>query len=318
VIVGLVMIAGGVAAGVFGSLLGLGGGVLIVPLLTFGFGLPIREAVAVSLVCVIVTSSASAGVYLQRQVANLRLGMTLELFTALGALAGGLIAFSLSEQVLAALFSGLLLYVAITMVRKREPAKPRADAVVAVAPPTPIGVPPAEASEELAAAVPPTVPDEAVAAAVRAPTEAEAAAATAPAAPSLIDQLSQPDYRVRNLGPGIAGSVGAGVISALLGVGGGIIKVPLMNLLMGVPLRVATATSNLMIGVTASASAIVYLLRGGIDPLVAGPTAVGVFVGASIGSRIAHRVDVRILRMLFVIVLLYTAFQMALRALGQA
>jgi uncharacterized membrane protein YfcA len=162
------------------------------------------------------------------------------------------------------------------------------------------------------------VPDEAVAAAVRAPTEAEAAAATAPAAPSLIDQLSQPDYRVRNLGPGIAGSVGAGVISALLGVGGGIIKVPLMNLLMGVPLRVATATSNLMIGVTASASAIVYLLRGGIDPLVAGPTAVGVFVGASIGSRIAHRVDVRILRMLFVIVLLYTAFQMALRALGQA
>ena len=312
--VGLIMIAGGVAAGIFGSLLGLGGGLLIVPLLTFGFNLPIREAVAVSLVCVIVTSSASAGVYLQRQVANLRLGMTLELFTALGALAGGLIAFSLSDRVLAALFAVLLVYVAITMLRRREPAKPRAEAVVAVAPPTPPGVPPAEASEELAAAVPPMVSDEAVAAAVH---EAPAGAASA-ATPTLIDRLSQPDYRVRNLGGGVVGSIGAGVISALLGVGGGIIKVPLMNLLMGVPLRVATATSNLMIGVTASASAIVYLLRGGIDPLVAGPTAVGVFVGASIGSRIAHRVDVRVLRMLFVVVLLYTALQMLLRALGGA
>ena len=106
------------------------------------------------------------------------------------------------------------------------------------------------------------------------------------------------------------------MISAVLGVGGGIIKVPLMNLVMGVPLRIATATSNLMIGVTASASAIVYLLRGGIDPWVAGPTAVGVFLGASIGSRIAHRVDVRVLRTLFVVVLLYTAVQMVLRAVA--
>ena len=161
--------------------------------------------------------------------------------------------------------------------------------------------------------MPPTVSDAAVAAAVL-----ETPAGGGPAAKtSLIDRLSHPDYRIRNLGGGVAGSVGAGVISALLGVGGGIIKVPLMNLLMGVPLRVATATSNLMIGVTASASVIIYLLRGGIDPLVAGPTAVGVFVGASIGSRIAHRVDVRVLRMLFVVVLLYTAFQMLVRALGQ-
>ena len=97
-IVGLLMLAGGAAAGVFGSLLGLGGGVLIVPLLTLGFGLPLREAVGVSLVCVIMTSSAAAGVYLERHVANLRLGMTLELFTALGALVGGSIAFLLDER----------------------------------------------------------------------------------------------------------------------------------------------------------------------------------------------------------------------------
>ena len=85
---------------------------------------------------------------------------------------------------------------------------------------------------------------------------------------------------------------------------------------MGVPLRVATATSNLMIGITASASAVIYLIRGGIDPYVAGPTAIGVFVGATIGSRLAHRVDVRVLRWLFVVVLAYTAVQMLLRALG--
>jgi uncharacterized membrane protein YfcA len=128
--------------------------------------------------------------------------------------------------------------------------------------------------------------------------------------------LSGPGYTIARFPLGIVGSVFAGIVSALFGVGGGIVKVPLMNLAMGVPLRVATATSNLMIGITASASAIVYFLRGGIDPYVAGPTAVGVFIGALAGSRVAHRVDVRILRLLFVVVLSYTAFQMALRAIG--
>ncbi len=112
------------------------------------------------------------------------------------------------------------------------------------------------------------------------------------------------------------GSLGAGVVSALLGVGGGIVKVPLMHLVMGVPLKVATATSNLMIGVTAAASAIVYLVRGGIDPYVAGPTAVGVFVGALVGSRLATRIDVGLLRVFFVGVLVLTAAQMAARAFG--
>jgi uncharacterized membrane protein YfcA len=264
------MIAGGFAAGVFGSLLGLGGGVLIVPLLTLGFGLPLREAVGVSLVAVIVTSSASAGVYLQKHVANLRLGMTLELFTASGALVGGLVAFTLSEQVLAGLFTVLLLYTAFTMARRQDEV---------TAP-----------SEPLADEIPGSEPE-----------------------PSATDQ--PPPYAIRNLRWGIVGSLFAGLVSAVLGVGGGLVKVPLMNVAMGVPLRVAAATSNLMIGITAAASAIIYLLRGGIDPYVAGPTAVGVFVGASLGSRTAHRVDVRVLRMLFVIVLLVTAWQMAGKAI---
>jgi hypothetical protein len=264
------MLGAGIAAGVFGSLLGLGGGILIVPLLTLGFGLPLLTAIGVSLVCVIMTSGAAAGVYLERHVANLRLGMTLELFTACGALAGGLIAFLLPERVLEGLFSALLLYVAFTMARRREqPAKDAND-------------------------------------------EPEAGAAL----PGIAATLSGPGYRIRRLGLGAIGSVFAGVISALLGVGGGLVKVPVMHVIMGVPLRVATATSNLMIGITASASAIIYLLRGGIDPYVAAPTGIGVFLGASLGSRVAHRIDLRVLRVLFVVILLYTAAQMIQRALS--
>jgi uncharacterized membrane protein YfcA len=278
VIVGLWMIGGGAAAGVFGSLLGLGGGILIVPLLTLGFGLPLREAVGVSLVSVMMTSSAAAGVYLERHVANLRLGMTLELFTAIGALLGGSVAFLLDERLLSLLFAVLLAYVAITMFQARSgEAELGIDTPDAGADPMPAGGPASR--------------------------------------PSVLDQLGGDGYRVRNLGRGVLGALGAGVASALLGIGGGIIKVPLMHLAMGVPLRVATATSNLMIGITAAASAVIYLIHGGIDPYVAGPTGIGVFVGATAGSRLGHRVDLRLLRLLFVVVLGYTAFEMLLRAL---
>src|SRR3954447_14531214 len=134
---GLVLLVGGAAVGLFGSLLGLGGGILLVPLLTLGFGRPLREAVAISLVSVIVTSSAGAGVYLRRHVANLRLGMVLELFTATGALVGGLIAFSLPVPVLQALFAILLTWVAVSMIRRREPPRAAAPAL-----PEPDGVVP--------------------------------------------------------------------------------------------------------------------------------------------------------------------------------
>jgi uncharacterized membrane protein YfcA len=287
--VGLLMLAGGVAAGVFGSLLGLGGGILIVPFLTLVLGLPVRDAVGVSLVSVIVTSGASAAVFLERRVANLRLGMVLELFTATGAVAGGAIAFLLDDRLVAALFAVLLAYVAISMLRRTRQA-------------TDMGAPPALASDDGA-----TAGAERQGAAISAAMTEEGA---------FLERLSGPGYQVRRLGLGAAGSVFAGVVSAVLGIGGGLVKVPVMHLVMGVPLRVATATSNLMIGITASTSAIVYLLRGGIDPFVAGPTAVGVFLGATLGSRTAHRIDLRLLRLLFAAVLLYTAVQMARRALG--
>jgi uncharacterized membrane protein YfcA len=269
-VIGALLVAGGSAAGLFGSLLGLGGGVLIVPLLTFGFGRPLREAVGVSLVCVIVTSSAAAGAYLRGGSANLRLGMVLALFTVTGALVGGLIAFLVPDRALAGLFAILLGYVAWTMARGARRATPTVPVADDPAPP---------------------------------PTER----------PGVLDA---PGYRPRRLVPASISSIGAGVLAALLGVGGGVINVPTMHLLMGVPVRVAAATSNLIIGITAVASAVIYLLRGGIDPYLAGPTAIGVFLGASAGARVAHRVDVRLLRLLFVVVLGFTALQMARRATG--
>ena len=284
--VGLLMLLGGFAAGVFGSLLGLGGGILIVPLLTLGFGLDLRSAVGVSLVCVIMTSSAAAGVYLERHVANLRLGMSLELFTAIGALVGGSIAFLVDERLLSVLFAVLLGYVAFSMIRVPEQS-------------------PGDGAGEFDGGPGPE-PE---------PIPAPVALSPAGVATTFLASVSGPDYAVRNIGRGIVGATGAGVASALLGIGGGIVKVPLMHVSMGVPLRVATATSNLMIGITAAASAVIYLLRGEIDPYVAGPTAIGVFLGASFGSRVAHRIGLRYLRLLFVLVIVYTAIQMLLRAI---
>ena len=284
---GLILLGGGAAVGLFGSLLGLGGGILLVPLMTLGFGLPLREAVAISLVSVIVTSSAGAGVYLRRHLANLRLGMVLELFTACGALLGGLIAFSLPAPVLEGLFAILLTWVAISMLRRASPAP---------AAPAPVDdgamVDDAAISRDEGLRAPSGDGD-------RAPAEAAAVVDSiepASAPPSLQpadapftsaafgDSLSGPGYHVVRLRFGMVGAVFAGIVSALLGVGGGIIKVPLMTLAMGVPMKVATATSNMMIGITATSSAVIYLLRDEIDPYVAGPVALGVFVGASFGA----------------------------------
>ncbi len=328
-IAGLVLLASGIAVGVFGSLLGLGGGILLVPVLTLGFGLPLREAVAISLVSVIVTSSASAGVYLQRHTANLKLGMVLELFTAMGALAGGLIAFMLPVAVLEALFAVLLTWVAVSMIRRRTAPTAVSAAVVADGDPAnpPGGVwrdgastdaepeTPARVSTVAAAPVAGT-PDAGVSDGGGGLATKGGGDLTIGGGGDLASDLSGPGYHVERIRFGMVGAVFAGVVSALLGVGGGIIKVPLMNLAMGVPLKIATATSNMMIGITATSSAVIYLLRDEIDPYVAGPVALGVFVGASFGSRVVNRIDVRYLRWLFVVVLLATAAQMAIKALG--
>ncbi len=249
------MAIGGLIAGLFGSLLGLGGGVLIIPMLTLVFGIPMKEAVGTSLICVIATSCGAASLYVKKHLADIRLGMTLELATTIGAIAGGLVAGIIKPEVLAILFSLLLVYIAFSMTRRRVEKNVEGNS------------------------------------------------------------SSPQDYEVNNLPLGMGASFFAGNVSGLLGVGGGVIKVPTMYLLMGVPLKIAAATSNFMIGVTATAGAFVYYARGEVDLLVSGSTMIGVFLGALIGSRILHLIKTEYLKKTFIIVLLYLSLEMLLKGL---
>jgi len=249
------MVIGGLIAGLFGSLLGLGGGVLIIPLLTLVFGVPMKEAIGTSLICVIATSSGAASLYVRKHFADIRLAMTLELATTIGAIVGGLVAGIIKPEILTILFSVLLFYIALSMIRKRP-----------------------EKNQE-----------------------------TVSSAPG--------DYQITNFSFGMGASFFAGNISGLLGVGGGVIKVPAMYLMMGVPLRIAVATSNFMIGVTATAGAFVYYARGEVDLLVSGATMIGVFLGALVGSRILHLIKMEHLKKAFIIVLLYLSVEMLFKGL---
>ena len=250
------MILGGGISGVFGSLLGLGGGILIIPLLTLVFHLPIHQAIGTSLVSVIATSTGAASVYVKSKKVDIKLGMSLELATTIGAIIGGLIAGLISQKGLSILFSGLLLYTAFVMARKREKVE----------------------TEEL--------------------------------------NVGDSSYKIVNLPLGMTASFFAGNISGLLGVGGGIIKVPAMHLLMKVPLKIATATSNFMIGVTATASAFIYYFRGDVNILVTGIITLGVFIGAFFGSRIAPKIKTKHLKLGFVFVLLYLSLKMLFGAVN--
>lgn len=265
----LLLALSGVLAGGFGALLGLGGGILIVPILTLVFGVPLTTAVGTSLVCVIATSTGAAAFNVRAGSADVRLAISLGAGTVVGAMTGAVIAGYLPERVLAGLFAALLLYTAFTMLRGlRRPALGRADG-----------------------------PEE---------------------DPSVPHGPRAPAYRSRRLPLAISGSVLAGNVSGLLGVGGGIVTVPLINLVMGAPMRVAITTSNVMIGITAAAGAYAYLFRGDLDPRLAAPVVLGVVVGAAFGARISRRMRTSWLAGLFVVVVLYVAIQMGLRAFGAA
>jgi len=240
----------GMGAGTLGALVGIGGGVVLVPLLHLGFGVPLQVAVAVSLCCVIATSSGAAATYVRDGRCDVRLGMQLELFTVAGAILGSWIAPSLPKQALQLLFGAMTLVVVRSLLR--APAR---------------------------------------------------------------DEAGSPGG-VRRLPLGCAVSFGAGALSGTLGIGGGPIKVPVMNLAMGVPFKVATATSNFMIGVTAAASVFVYAARGLLDLAVAAPTVLGVLAGASLGARLMPRVPTQRLRQLFACVLLLLGAEMMARGLG--
>lgn len=261
----LLLALSGLAAGAFGAVLGLGGGVLLVPILTLGFGVPLTAAVGTSLVCVIATSTGAAAINVRAGRADVRLGMTLGAGTVVGALTGAVIAGFLPERLLAAMFAALLAYTAFTMARGLLRGGERADDDHTLDPAAPDG----------------------------------------PAAPA---------YRTRRLPIAVGGSFLAGNVSGLLGVGGGIVTVPLIHLVMNAPMRIAVATSNFMIGLTAAAGAYAYLFRGDVDPSLAAPVVLGVAAGAAIGAALSARLRTSWLVALFVVVVLYVAVQMALRA----
>jgi len=255
----------GLIVGGLGSMLGIGGGVLLIPLLTAAFGFGIKIAIGTSIISVIATSSAAGSVYVERGITHNRLAMILETATTTGALAGGITAVLINPKILSFCFGLVLLYVVYSMRGFRL-----------------------SESSQLTGTLDTSYRD------------------------SLTGEIV--NYGVTHLSKGLGASFLAGNVSGLLGIGGGIIKVPIMNMVMGVPLRAAIATSNFMIGVTAATSAIIYYWHGYVNPAVAVPTALGVLLGARIGSVFGARVRSQRLKQIFRLILLVFAIQMFIKA----
>jgi uncharacterized membrane protein YfcA len=286
--IGLLVV--GVGAGWLGAVVGIGGGIVIVPLLVLAFGFDIRVAVATSLIAVVATSTSAGSAYVGQGRANMRLGMTLEVATTVGGVTGGLLAVLISPSLLSGLFAVMMVVTAATVARGRgedlaeEPSSDLEPAAVGGSMPAePVGW---EEPGTLAGAF----YDE--------------------------HQGKLVSYRATNLPVGSAVSLLAGAVSGLLGVGGGFLKVPAMTEGMKVPIKVAAATSNFMIGVTAIASLFVYFARGYVHPYAAAPVALGVVVGAMGGAATSSKVSPRTLRWILVVVLVVVAAQMALKAAG--
>ncbi len=250
----VVLVSLGLVAGTFGALLGLGGSILLVPVLTL-MGIPAGTAAAIGLVCVVATSSSASSVYLERGWADVRVGLPLQLATVLGALSGAWVAPLLPAALFKLLFASFLLYAAWLLWRRSEAA-----------------------------------------------TESPEGAITG--------------YQARNRGLGAGVCYVAGNVSGILGIGGGPVQVPLMHLGMGLPMKVSTATSSFMMGMTATAAALLYYQRGQMIVAMTAPLALGVFLGAQIGSRLAPRIHSRSLKRLLLSVLVVLAAGLLWNAVG--
>lgn len=267
-LVSVICLAGLVSGGL-GGLLGIGGGVFLVPFLVLVVGLPIRLALGISLTTVIATSSSVSAGTAGRQLINLRLGMLLEVATAAGGLLGGVTAQMLPEAVLRKLFGAVTAAVALVMLGRLDRRNVILDADVD---PGRLG---GQFYEEESGRI--------------------------------------VSYRVRRLPVAMIGSFLAGNLSTLLGIGGGVIKVPLLNAWCGVPLRAAAATSAFMIGVTATSGAIIYYGRGAIVPTLAAAAVLGVWVGSTLGLRFGARARAKWLKLLMAVVLLVVSVLMFAR-----
>ena len=256
-------------AGILGSLLGLGGGMIVVPALTLVLGIDIRLAIGASIISVIATSSGAAAAYVRDRLANLRVAMFLELGTTAGAITGAWLAGRMHARWLFILFGAILGYSAMAMLRKRRVAADKPHDRVPLSHKLRLHSSYFDDARGREVAYEPTRP---------------------------------------MLGLGLMYI--AGIVSGLLGIGSGALKVPAMDLAMELPIKVSTATSNFMIGVTAAASAGLYFSRGQIDPFIAAPVAIGVLGGSFLGSKMLSRVSSRALRVAFVAVLIAVSLLM--------
>ncbi len=263
-----------VSAGAIGALMGIGGGLIIIPLLTLGFGLPMQEAIGASLIGVIATSTGAASKYVKQGLTNVRLALFLEMSTTVGSIIGALIAVYTNQTMLFLMFSMLLVYAGYTMLRRTE--------------------------------------------VLFSPEEAEAAGQMVDLSCQYVDPRTSCEisYGVKGLKKGLAYSSVAGMLSGLLGVGGGLVKVPVMNVCMCVPLKAAAATSNFMIGVTALTGAIIFYGHGLLNAYLCGAVALGTFAGAYVGTMLMARHSASDLRKWFSVLLFIVAVTMVMKALG--
>ncbi len=263
-----------ILAGLLGAVVGIGGGAVIVPLLTLVFHIDIRLAIGASIISVIATSSGAAVAYIRERMTNLRVGMFLEMGTTVGALTGALLVSVVPDRALFILFGIVLAWSGISMYKSPADAKPLQSS-----------------KDKIANYLK-----------LHSHYEDRATGQTV-------------TYAVTGTKLGLGLMYLAGMISALLGIGSGALKVPAMDLAMKIPLKASSATSNFMIGVTAAASAGVYFSKGDINPVLTAPVAIGVLVGAIIGSRILGKLNAKVLRYIFVGVLLVISIEMLQRGL---
>ena len=262
----LILLVSAYLAGLLGSLTGLGGGVVVIPVLTLGFGVDFHYAIGAALVASIATSSGSGSAYVKEGITNIRLGMFLEIATTIGAVVGAIIAVWLNNSTIAIIYGCVLILTAAMQQRRKSDH----DGVV---------------GSDLARRL------------------------------KLFGTWPQRDgsmkaYQLRGVGGGFSVMLLAGVLSGILGIGSGVLKVIAMDGIMKVPFKVSTTTSNFMMGVTACASAVVYIQRGNIAPGIACPVLIGVLFGALTGARLLKNSDVRLLRQIFCIAILLVAFNM--------
>ncbi|TDO21759.1 sulfite exporter TauE/SafE family protein [Pedobacter duraquae] len=268
----IIVLAGAFCAGLLGSLTGLGGGVVIIPLLTLVLGVDIHYAIGASIVSVIATSSGSAAAYVKEGITNIRIGMFLEIATTISAVLGAIITVYLNPSFIAVMFGLILMFSAVMMLRKKVDHSDN------------------DTSGKLATFF-----------------KLNGSYPTAEGPKS---------YAVHNVVGGFVMMFFAGIISGLLGIGSGALKVVAMDNIMRIPFKVSTTTSNFMMGVTAAASAVVYLHRGQIDPGIAMPVTIGVLIGATVGAKILIRTKTDKLKIIFAIVVGFLALQMIYNGLS--